>query len=143
LLLDSGVLGMVSHPRRNPDPKAWLVDRIDAGDVALIPDVADYEVRRELLRAGKTTGINRLDALCLSLGVVATTPAILREAASMWAIARQEGRPTAVDAALDFDVIIAAQARGIGRDGHEVVVATTNVAHLDRFVDARRWDVIT
>jgi hypothetical protein len=67
----------------------------------------------------------------------------LREAASLWAIARQQGRPTAVDAALDIDVIFAAQAKGIERDGHEVGIATTNVAHLARFVDARRWDVIT
>lgn len=142
MLLDSGVLGMVSHPRRNPDPKAWLVDRIDAGDIALIPDVADYEVRRELLRAGKTTGIDRLDALGLSLGVVATTPAILREAALLWATSRRHGRPTAVDAALDIDVIIAALATGISRDGYEVIVATTNVSHLAQFVDARHWDDI-
>jgi hypothetical protein len=130
---------MVSHPRRIPDPKTWLADRIDAGDVHLIPDVADYEVRRELLRVRKSTGIYRLDALGATLGVFATTPEVLREAAQMWATARQRGRPTAVDAALDIDVIIAAQAREIEREGHVVPVATTNVAHLAQFVDAKMW----
>jgi hypothetical protein len=130
---------MVSHPRRNPDEKAWLLERIDAGIAVLVPDVADYEDRRELLRAGRMTGIHRLDALGTSLGVVATTSDINRDAAALWAMARRQGRPTAINAALDFDVIIAAQARSIGRDGHEVVVATTNVAHLARFVDARMW----
>jgi len=133
---------MVSHPRRNPEEKAWLLARVEAGTVVLVPDITDYEVRRELLRAGKTVGVDRLDALGNSLGVVATTPAILREAAELWATARRLGRPTAIDAALDVDVILAAQARSIGREGHEVTVATTNVAHLGRFVDARLWDDI-
>lgn len=130
---------MVTHPRRNLEEKEWLEQHISTGDIVLIPDVADYEVRRELLRAEKITGIARLDALGEALGVVSTSVGILREAASLWAEVRRQGRPTANDAALDVDVIIAAQARTIAREDHEVTVATTNVSHLSRFVDARLW----
>jgi hypothetical protein len=70
-----------------------------------------------------------------------TTEAML-QAAAYWAEARRQGRPTADGHALDGDVILAAQARTLAREGHEVVVATTNVAHLSRFVDARLWEEI-
>jgi hypothetical protein len=133
---------MVTHPRRNPAEKDWLQRRISSGDAVFIPDVADYEVRRELLRAEKMTGVDRLDALGATLGVIATTPETLREAASLWAAARRRGLPAADDAALDVDVIIAAQAKRLEREVDKVIVATTNVGHLARFVDARRWEAI-
>ncbi|MEX2261699.1 MAG: hypothetical protein WD696_07095 [Bryobacteraceae bacterium] len=44
----------------------------------MIPEIADYEVRRELLRAGKEKGLGRLDALPI------TTPVMLK-AAEFWA----------------------------------------------------------
>jgi len=39
-------------------------------------------------------------------------------------------------------VLLAAQAQLAAEDGYEVVVATTNVGHLGRFVDARAWTSI-
>jgi hypothetical protein len=63
-------------------------------------------------------------------------------AAELWALARTEGYPTADDAALDADVILAAQAQLAAEYDYEVVVATTNVGHLGRFVDARPWEQI-
>jgi len=36
-------------------------------------------------------------------------------------------------------VILAAQARVINTDDERVVIATTNVKHLSRFVSAREW----
>jgi hypothetical protein len=45
--------------------------------------------------------------------------------------------------ALDADVILAAQAEAIETDFDQpVIVATTNVAHLTRFLDARYWTEI-
>ena len=56
------------------------------------------------------------------------------KAAELWAQARNSGLPTADPKALDCDVILAAQA--LEKDG---IVATENVGHLSRFVDARDW----
>lgn len=142
IVLDSGLLGMITHPTRNLDVKDWLVQRIQADDIPLIPDIADYEVRRELLRAEKRSGITRLDQLGESLGVISTTPSILRDAAELWATTRRNGRPTADNAALDVDVILAAHAQQLSRYGYQVVVATTNVAHPALFTDARLWSNI-
>jgi hypothetical protein len=59
------------------------------------------------------------------------------KAAELCATARRAGLPTAPPDALDGDVILAAQAmlsRGLGV---AVTVATDNVGHLARFVDAQ------
>jgi predicted nucleic acid-binding protein len=60
----------------------------------------------------------------------------VRLAAEPWARVRREGRPTASDAALDGDALIAAQAILLGDD---VVVATDNISHISRFVTADNW----
>mgnify|MGYP001224251561 CR=1 FL=1 len=62
-----------------------------------------------------------------------TTP-VMRRAAELWAQAHARGRPTADPAALDCDVIIAAQAELLG-----AIVVTENARHLALFVDARHW----
>lgn len=64
-------------------------------------------------------------------------------AAQFWAQVRQQGKPTTDSKALDGDVILAAQAAIIAVGEREVIVATTNVAHLSRFVSARKWQEIT
>jgi predicted nucleic acid-binding protein len=106
-----------------------------------IPEIADYEVRRELLRAGKTRGIVRLDAILETFEYLPLSTTVMRDAALLWADVRKRGQPTADPKALDADVILAAQARRM--DAAEVVVATTNVRHLSRLVDAKLWrDVV-
>jgi hypothetical protein len=66
-------------------------------------------------------------------------------AAQLWAQARMTGQSTADPKALDGDVILSAQARLLenDKDMTEVVVATTNVAHLSRFITALSWEKIT
>ena len=61
-------------------------------------------------------------------------------AASLWAIVRQTGRPTASPDSLDVDCILAAQALDAASIGDRVIVATSNVVHLSRLagIDARR-----
>jgi len=103
----------------------------------LVPEIADYEVRRELLRANKVRGLTRLDALATLLEYLPLTTVAMRQAAVFWAQARQQGRPTADDKALDGDVILAAQAMTLGAT--DVVIATTNVGHLWRLAPAALW----
>jgi predicted nucleic acid-binding protein len=106
-----------------------------------VPEIADYEMRRELLRANKVSGLTRLDALARLLEYLPLTTAAMRQAAVFWAQARQQGQPTADDKALDGDVILAAQAITLGV--RDVVIATTNVGHLSRFAPAALWPEIT
>ena len=143
VLLDSGPLGLVTHPRADPAIVAWLAGLRHAGVIVRVPEIADFEVRRELLRAGRTTGIARLDALGAGLGVLPVTRAVWLRAAEFWAEARRRGQPTAADRVLDADVILAALAAVAAVGGDTVAVATTNVGHLGRFVDARPWQTVS
>ena len=100
----------------------------------MIPEIADYEVRREFLRAQRTVGIHRLDQLKEALPYLPLTTAVMLLAAQLWAEARQRGRPTADPKELDCDVILAAQARGVG-----ATVVTDNIGHLSLLVEAQSW----
>ncbi len=65
ILLDSGPLGLITNPRASPPAAAcgrWLVNAIRAGAQVVVPEIADYEVRRELIRARRNAGLARLDA---------------------------------------------------------------------------------
>jgi hypothetical protein len=70
-----------------------------------------------------------------------TTDVMLR-AAELWAAARRAGLPTAPPDALDGDVILAAEVILSTGVGDLVTVATDNVGHLARFVDAQPWEQI-
>ena len=145
VLLDAGPLGLVTHPRAEPNREAalWLRALLSAGVPVLVPEISDYEDRRELLRAGKSRGLSRLDQLAQDLGYLPITTEVMRLAAGFWAEARKQGQPTASDESLDADVILAAQAAILNEDtDDDVVIATTNPRHLSRFVDARVWQEI-
>ncbi len=103
----------------------------------IVPEIADYEVRRELIQAGKVKGLARLDALVGVLEYLPLTTPAMRQAAAFWAASRRSGHPTAGDKALDADVILAAQAMTLG--AADVVIATTNVGHLSRYAPAALW----
>jgi len=146
VLLDAGPLGMVTNPKATAltlECTAWLRSLLLKGIKVAVPEISDYEVRRELLRADKSAGLARLNGLCESLMYLPLNTETIRQAAEFWAEARQRGQPTARDAALDGDVILAAQAAVVMRGGDASVIATTNVKHLDQFVDAREWRDIT
>jgi predicted nucleic acid-binding protein len=145
VLLDAGPLGALANPRASSETlryRRWLDALLAQGAAVLVPEVTDDEVRRELLRLGKRAGVRRLDRLKLTLGYVPISTEAMLLAAEFWAEARRQGRPTAGAQALDGDVILAAQASLLARGGDAVMVATTNVGHLARFVDARLWEEI-
>lgn len=140
ILLDAGPLGMVTHPRKNPEIKAWLDAWLRSDRSIVIPEISDYEVRRELLRSNRVQGINRLDMLQAITGYAPITTQVMRKAAQLWATARNQGQPTASDSSLDADVILAATALTLSSD---VVIATSNVKHIGRFVLAKQWQEIS
>jgi predicted nucleic acid-binding protein len=145
VVLDSGPLGLVTNPRGSDVSvrcNAWLEELLTRGTRIVVPEIADYEVRRELMRAGKLAGVRRLDALKLALNYVPITTEAMLLAAELWATARQQGKPTADDKALDGDVILAAQTRLLGLGDEGVIVATINVGHVARFVSADTWERI-
>ncbi len=108
----------------------------------MLPEIADYEVRRELLRANKLVGIRRLNELKATLIYLPITTLVMLKASELWAEARRAGRPTADPKALDGDVILAAQAILVASEGNEVIIATTNFSHLSKFTDARECRLI-
>lgn len=143
VLLDSGPLGLVTQPTETNVSSAclsWLGGLLRAHVTVVIPEIVDYEIRRELLRANKRRGLRRLDSLVESLEYVPLTSPTMKLAAQFWAETRQSGRATTDDRHFDCDVILAAQAELLRREDRACVVATTNIRHLSLFVPARRWD---
>ena len=140
VLLDAGPLGMISHPRPASEIIVWLANLVAANIDVYVPEIADYEVRRELLRARRKRGLARLDQLKESLGFVPITTAAMLKAAEFWADARRRGHPTSHERSLDADVILAAQAATYS--GRTVIVASANPHHLARFVHAEEWQTI-
>ncbi len=133
-LLDTGVLGQVSHPRRNPEFAQWFNRLLATDSVIIMSEIADYELYRELLRAEQHVGIKRLNQLKAVLQYLPITTSAMLLAAQLWAEARKQGRPTADPKELDCDAILAAQALEAG-----AVVVTDNIGHLSLFVEAKSW----
>ncbi|MEA5619217.1 PIN domain-containing protein [Cronbergia sp. UHCC 0137] len=144
IILDTGPLGLVTNPKISPESiecATWLQNHINSGSRVIIPEIADYEVRRELLRANKIKGIARLDDLAKFLEYLPITTNAMRKAAELWAKARQQGQPTAGDKTIDGDMILVSQAITLGVP--DVVIATTNIGHLSRFIKAELWQNIS
>lgn len=145
IVLDAGPLGLLTRSRSVQIANQcaqWLRDLLVAGERVIIPEIADYEVRRELVRLNASGALRRLDTLVAEMEYVALTTGAMRLAAQLWGAIRQQGQPTADPHALDGDVILAAQALSLLTDG-TVIVATTNVGHLSRLAPADVWTNIT
>jgi predicted nucleic acid-binding protein len=145
VFLDSGPLGELTSPLGRPRADAcrrWARDLLVAGVRVFVPEIADFEVRREVIRLGATAGLRRLDQARSGLEFSPITTDVMLLAAEFSADARRLGKPTASPDALDADCILAAQATLASGPGDVVTVATSNVGHLARFVDARTWEQI-
>lgn len=143
VVLDTGPLGMIIHPGGPTEVDAcqqWLDGLLAQDRRIILPEIAFYEVRRELVRLRKVRSLADLDYYARTLEYLSLTTAAMRQAADLWAQARQQGRPLADPKELDGDVILAAQTLSVGAT--DIVVATTNVGHLAHFVTAKRWQDI-
>lgn len=151
ILLDTGPLGIITNPKRRTltlDSLQWVSRHLRAGDTFLVPAMADYEVRRELIRLGRAAGIKAIDEWnSIPAGrYLPLTDSALKRAADLWAQVRNQGLVTADPKELDCDALIAAQTLEYqelhGLSDAEIIVATTNVGHLSRFVRAELWSDI-
>jgi predicted nucleic acid-binding protein len=138
LLLDTNVLGRLANPNaEQSDPIRARIQAARATTQGLsvyIPEIADYELRRELLHRRSKRSLRCLDELRGAFTYLRLDTPTMQQAAALWADARRRGQATAGDAALDGDVILAAQALQVGG-----TVATTNVDHLSRYVPVQNW----
>jgi len=147
VFLDTGPLALLTNPKTPPTTLAvlrWVAAMHKAGHRFVVPAIADYEVRRELERSGKTASLRELDSWNASdpKRFLPMTTSALRLAAKLWAQSRNAGTPTADPKELDGDVLIAAQALDYGFPVTEFVIATSNVNHLSRFVPSDDWQNI-
>ncbi len=148
IALDTGPLGLLTNPKKSSETIACTTcsfSILSAGHQIIVPAIADYELRRELERAGKTRGLALLDAWNLAQfdRYLSVTDSSIRLAARLWAQARNAGTPTADPKELDGDALIAAQLLDLGLARADFVLATTNVGHLSQFVPAALWTDIT
>lgn len=145
IFCDTGPLGAIVNPKpKSADVFAqqlWARRAVAVGHSLVVPTIADYEVRRELLRAGKTASVVRLDAFIAEVPgrYLPLEDAALKIAAQEWARVRNVGGATAHPHALDGDVILAGQVLEQGLDPADYIVVTDNVGHLARFVRAGTW----
>jgi predicted nucleic acid-binding protein len=134
LLLDTGVLGQICHPRKHREVHAWLRRAVREHEL-LNSELADYELRRELLRIDSRRSLQRLDELTRELRYLPVTTATWKAAARLWAMLRRGERVTGEG--LDGDVLLAAQA--IAEDA---CIVSANVRHFAGIVDAFDWPAI-
>ncbi|MDZ7805370.1 hypothetical protein [Thiohalophilus sp.] len=146
VILDSSPLGLLANTNQaNPDAvdcAEWLKSLLLKGVDVYVPEVADYEVRRSLLKIDATTSISKLNQLNSVLIYQPITTEAMREASNYWATARKIGKPTADDKSLDADMVLVGQASTISGNLDQVIVATTNIKHIDNFIEARKWQDI-
>ena len=77
VFLDSSPLGLLTKPKLDPEVKAindWLTALVVAGHAVYLPEVVDYELRRELMRQNRTASLALLDALGARLRYVPSRP---------------------------------------------------------------------
>lgn len=144
--LDSGPLGMVTHPRGDERTRAcaaWFERQLEVGRQFVLPEIVDYEFRREMLRMRKDETLRKLAIVRSSVTFLPLNSAAMTRAAELWAFMRQRGLATADEKALDVDVILSAQ-RGLfaAAEACRAVVVTDNVGHLARLGEAAPWDAL-
>ena len=147
LFLDTTPLGLVTRkPGQSTEADAcfqWMLQILANGWTVYVAEIADYEVRRELIRQKRTASIVHMESVIATLSYVPITTEAMRLAADLWAQARNQGWATADPKALDGDVILAAQALSLTPVPDSLIIATENVVHISRYVAAAEWRNIT
>ena len=149
IILDSGILGFASHPqlhKKYSDFFAWIQSNIAYKNDLVIPEVADYEVRRSLIKIGSRS-ISILDDLQSYEGFeyLPINTRAMRIAAESWATARKQGKQGTGNSRLDADMVLVGQTLEFSeaiKVEEDVVLATTNIKDLEDFCNAKKWEEI-
>ena len=147
VILDTGPLGLLTRRRGTPEVEdcwRWVESLSSAEINIIVPEIADYEIRREMIRAGLSHGLIRLDSFIAAIPdrYLPITTSAIRKAAELWAVTRNANLPTSAPHALDGDAILAGQTLSLGLLSTEFIVATENVKHISRFVVCNEWRYI-
>ena len=130
VVLDATPLGLLTQKKGVPEVGAcrtWYQTLINFGCLLFVPEIADYELRREFLRQGNGGAVSRLQIFNVA------TPD------------RYLPLTTAPPEALDADALIAAQTSLLNPAASGLaatVVATANVGHLSAPTNAILWSNI-
>jgi hypothetical protein len=144
IILDAGPLGLAAHRPSITEVReclTWLATLETSGAMIVVPEIADYEVLRELVRARIVSGIGRLNRLKSRFFYLPISTSAMLVAANFWADVRQREIPTASPDSLDADCVLAGMAASAFNPSDTVTIATNNPIHLVRFpgIDARDW----
>ena len=130
IVIDSGPLGDIVHPKLRPDVAKWL-QFIKAEKIALrVAEISDYELRRNFLLEGLQKSVNNLQKFRQTKRFIPITSLMMIEAAELWAWLRQRGQATAGDKTLDGDVILAAQALSL-KDSFDEIILSLRIQSID------------
>src|ERR1035438_3829459 len=98
IYLDTGVLGIVTHPNAGRESKEcakWLLSILEAGNRVCVPEICDYELRREYNLRNSGKALKNLDDLNRQVEYVPIDTKMIQRAAQLWAEARRQGKSTA------------------------------------------------
>jgi predicted nucleic acid-binding protein len=140
--LDARPITQIAHPRKFDAISEWVERVAASGRRVVVPEVADYEARRGLLRKEAPRQLEELDVLLDSVLYLPLDTAQMRRAAEVWADARQSGRPFTDDDRLDGDAILIAQTEELG-DRRSVTFITKNEKHFSHYINAMWWKDFT
>jgi predicted nucleic acid-binding protein len=67
ILLDTNILGYITNPKSSStivkECQQWFRRLLELGEIFILPEISDYELRRELIRGNKEKALDRLDDL--------------------------------------------------------------------------------
>jgi len=115
-VIDTGILGKMTHPNANEKHRDLifkLIKFLENGHEIVIPEISDYELRREFLLQKRTKSIKKLDEWEETVTYLPLHTRMIKRASQLWADIREKGKPTADKHALDGDVILVAQAEHV------------------------------
>ena len=150
VFLDSGVLGKITSPARNGEVKeckVWFETLLARGVYFVTSDICGDEVRRSLvletLKGKEAKGIRLLEDL-RGVDFLPVDKNVSFRASQIWAESQFLGKPLTDPKKLDIDAIVCAHWQILNEEnpGRYVIIATTNLRHLNRFAEAEEWQNI-